>query len=84
MMLVLAEPSIAPRIAFDVPKLLTMNNGKIPKTISVEKSVKKLTKPSIKTLRIPKEVQGVSFVLSFEAMSYHIFHSINIFFLYYY
>jgi hypothetical protein len=33
--------------------LVTMNKGNIPKIISVEKSVKKLTKPRATTLRIP-------------------------------
>ncbi|MDQ4073495.1 MAG: hypothetical protein M3162_04230, partial [Thermoproteota archaeon] len=48
-----AEPSIAPKMALDAPRLFTMNVGNTPSTISVEKSVKKLTKPNIKTLRIP-------------------------------
>src|SRR5918994_7553805 len=47
------DPSIAPRIALDAPKLLTINIGNTPKIISVEKSVKPLTKPKYKTLRIP-------------------------------
>jgi hypothetical protein len=38
-----------------------MNNGKTPKIISVEKYVKKLTKPSINTLRIPNWEAGLSF-----------------------
>ena len=42
-----------PRTAFGAPRLVTMKSGKIPKIISVEKSVKKLTKPNAITLRIP-------------------------------
>ena len=40
-----------------------MNRGRIPRIISVEKSVKKLTKPIIRTLRIPIGLS--SFELSF-------------------
>lgn len=42
--------SIAPSAAHDAPELLTINKGRIPKTISVEKSVKKLTRPKAMTL----------------------------------
>ena len=40
-------------VGLDAPREEIINNGKTPRTISVEKSVKKLTRPSAVTLRIP-------------------------------
>ena len=48
-----ADPSIAPNIALDAPKSVIMNRGRIPDTISVEKSVKRLTIPKIVTFLMP-------------------------------
>jgi len=57
---------MAPSIAFDAPRLVTINSGNIPRIISVEKSVKKLTVPNATTLRIPG---GLSlFELSFDKL----------------
>lgn len=50
-----AKPSMLPSIVLETPRLLTMNRGSIPRTISVEKSVKKLTSPNAKTFRIPPD-----------------------------
>ena len=44
---------MVPSIALDAPRFVTTNNGRIPKIISVEKSVKKLTNPNATTFRIP-------------------------------
>jgi hypothetical protein len=47
------EPSIVPSIALEAPREETTNNGRTPKTISVEKSVKKLTTPRAITFCMP-------------------------------
>jgi hypothetical protein len=48
-----------PNIALDAPRLLTIKRGKIPKIISVEKSVKKLTKPIDTTFLNPAGLCGL-------------------------
>ena len=44
-----------PSVALDAPRLLTMNRGRIPKIVSVEKSVKKITSPNARIFLIPVE-----------------------------
>jgi hypothetical protein len=53
------EPSIVPRIARDAPREEVINRGKPPRTISVEKSVKKLTRPRAATLHIPSPFESI-------------------------